>query len=633
MITEFNGLKFYSEYYSYPKDLENAKIFLDMFDFSNFDVDINAVLELYTAQKLVKSKDFANNNDAKIVSKYIDTCDKITPYIAKWFSGITDTNFIQIVENAYIEYFDDFLNLFDKFKTYDRISGKQFSEFLNLPDTTLYKILEYPDIVKKYDTEIGDYMRQSSQTARILISKFIDSDQCKYHLPKSLLPNEFEDIFSRYIDSKEMNANVLQLLFTAKSTKECPISDKLKLKAKKRYYDFWENNSLRSTSYGYGVGVSFGDVKNTKLEVEQGNIYHLTYNIKWLEESIDYPTILNNFIYVFEMFNLRFCPSFISVKSKVSALEGAIMVKGKDCYIKGNQFNISNMIANSQIGLYSKFLQEHNIDLEDVFKWFFENYLAEEFGAKGFTFTPSSNGTTYLEKIRNIASEMDGVLKQYRMFVEDGDINRELFEMSSNPVVFADLKSQLSNKYGYINDPDQSAAMFYLFSDQSVLSYTEKTEGKYNTLFELVLHEKMVLSDFKEFQKNNILWLISQNYLQTGENGELQFVAENVIPLKEYFDHDVICLKYQKNKSQLFEKLSIEDSLFSKPEQDYLNFMLNKSEFSDGNDLRNKYIHSTYPREEETQMRDYIDFLKIMILIIVKINEEFCLKSDELKES
>ena len=62
-------------------------------------------------------------------------------------------------------------------------------------------------------------------------------------------------------------------------------------------------------------------------------------------------------------------------------------------------------------------------------------------------------------------------------------------------------------------------------------------------------------------------------------------------------------------------------------------WMLNKSTYSDGKDLRNKYIHSTYPRDEETQKRDYIELLKIMILIIVKINEEFCLKDIEKPEA
>ena len=74
--------------------------------------------------------------------------------------------------------------------------------------------------------------------------------------------------------------------------------------------------------------------------------------------------------------------------------------------------------------------------------------------------------------------------------------------------------------------------------------------------------------------------------------------------------------------------LRLENSLFSKPEQDYLNYELNKSSFSNGLDLRNKYAHSTYPEDEKIQFVDYIRLLKIMILVITKINEEFCLRGE-----
>lgn len=79
--------------------------------------------------------------------------------------------------------------------------------------------------------------------------------------------------------------------------------------------------------------------------------------------------------------------------------------------------------------------------------------------------------------------------------------------------------------------------------------------------------------------------------------------------------------------------LRVGSTLFTEPERDYLNYMLNKSEFSDGLDLRNKYIHSTYPQDEEEQKKDYITLLKLMILVITKINDEFCTFYSQKDES
>ena len=69
--------------------------------------------------------------------------------------------------------------------------------------------------------------------------------------------------------------------------------------------------------------------------------------------------------------------------------------------------------------------------------------------------------------------------------------------------------------------------------------------------------------------------------------------------------------------------LRYQNSLFSIPEQNYLNYMLNKSEYSNGKDLRNKYNHSTYSLDKNQQEYDYNELLKIMAIIIIKINEEF----------
>ena len=99
--------------------------------------------------------------------------------------------------------------------------------------------------------------------------------------------------------------------------------------------------------------------------------------------------------------------------------------------------------------------------------------------------------------------------------------------------------------------------------------------------------------------------------------------------MKDLYQHEVICPTYydktlKKEVSKLIAAgdLLYESTLFSKPEQSYLNYVLNKSEFSNGMDLRNKYIHDTNSLNENIQHMDYITLLKIMVLIIIKINEE-----------
>ena len=67
-----------------------------------------------------------------------------------------------------------------------------------------------------------------------------------------------------------------------------------------------------------------------------------------------------------------------------------------------------------------------------------------------------------------------------------------------------------------------------------------------------------------------------------------------------------------------------ERSLFSKPEQSYFNYFLNKSEFTNGLDLRNSYLHGTQATPNETQKHEYAYFtyLKLLFLVMLKIEDD-----------
>ena len=70
----------------------------------------------------------------------------------------------------------------------------------------------------------------------------------------------------------------------------------------------------------------------------------------------------------------------------------------------------------------------------------------------------------------------------------------------------------------------------------------------------------------------------------------------------------------------------------SRPEADYFNYYLNKSEFNNGLDLRNRYIHGTQPSNdssEEIHKYNYMIFLKLFILLIIKINDDLCINDSE----
>lgn len=74
-----------------------------------------------------------------------------------------------------------------------------------------------------------------------------------------------------------------------------------------------------------------------------------------------------------------------------------------------------------------------------------------------------------------------------------------------------------------------------------------------------------------------------------------------------------------KNKKKAIDILlekeisKYDNTLFSRPEQDYLNYIFNMSEFSNELDLRNKYLHETQSPDEKVYLNDYfsknVDFV------------------------
>lgn len=637
MRPEYDGIKFYSVYdWCIKEHLAKAAVILESFDENKQYTDVNEVIELYNIQKLINSGVDLDEWDEEKIAYYKNLRSSFMKVFGRFFGQINDTNFKQICQSVCIGYVEDYWILFVKFKAFKNVSSQIFADYLSEPETTLYMLLQQEELVKFYGNELAEILRISEQTPRLIIDKFLkkQNQECSYIFPRELSPSEFEEILQKYIKSNTANLNGLQLLACSQNSKECPISDKLRLAAKRECDTYWENHPFTGVQIGYGVGVEFADVSEIKSARRlENNTYQVTYDIKWLLDNLDYPTILNNFRYIFEQFDDCWRSTLVAVKSQLGFFERTLSIRGIKEYVKGNLFNIGENISTMQVKGCYDILKHNGVRLEDVLKWFFEEYLPQEFGANGFQFNPPSEGTTLVEKCRTIASEMDGVLKQFRMYVQDGEIDRELFEMSSEHVIFSALSGFIKEKYAYENSSDIQREQFLLFSDQSLLGYIKKTQNRYSCFFDLMIHEDVGLSDFGGHQQINIRWLIEQDMVVENADGYLKLNIAKVFILKDLYEHDVVCLSYYDNElKKIIDEwckngdLRMSDSLFSEPEQNYLNYELNKSAYSNGLDLRNKYAHSTYPTDEKIQVMDYMVLLKIMILVVTKINEEFCLK-------
>ena len=628
--------------WSIGRALERAEKVLAEYESGAQCSDINSALELYNIQKLFQIRAKLPEWSEEYFHQLTQKAAGHSSTIGAFWKTVEDKNFAAIYENTEKIYRDNFWEEFEQSKAYRRVSKETFRSFLKTQKPSVTYILRQKEVVREYGKQLAEYMLDDPRSAELLLDYYLGLDKAPYFLPNELSAEQKMQILEKYISSEDCNMNYLQSLLNGKITnnKEFPVMSRLKQRAQKRLDAFWKNHF--ETHQGIKTGVSVEFTPDCPVEAgclsRKGTDLCAQYNTSWFLENLDYPTLLNNFIYLFGYVDFQFRSEFPAIPSEMSEMEKIIGIHGPQEYKYGCAFEQRSLLFYTQMLMYRDFLKKQGIEIEAVLQWFFETYLKEEFGVENFSFPVCSPEASVLEKAKMMATEIERVFKQYKLYCEDGKIDHELLELETCSEKIDRIPSLRGNKYIYATGDENATAQFLLFSNQSVLGWVESCGHKYETLYELLRKETVRLEDFANFQKRDLQWLIQRNLLAIDPIGAIIPAWKKVRLLKDLYDKGVIVNGYYSDCNAALEELQrqgfirCESSLFSVPEQQYLNFMLNQAEYSNGHQLRNKYVHGSYPLDETKQQQDYIELLKIMVLIIIKINEEFCFREDHREQ-
>lgn len=304
-------------------------------------------------------------------------------------------------------------------------------------------------------------------------------------------------------------------------------------------------------------------------------------------------------------------------------------MKSKNEYENSFSFSRKEILSDLQLQIYRHYLNRKNKNIESVINSYI-NFINEKIFPNKLIFKLPSNKLNYLEKIRILAPDFEFLLKQYKLLVDENTIDIELIQINSTPIRIGEIYSKKSNKYLYSNNDLILQLKHLFFSDQSHLFYIEPFKNKYKCLYDLLVNEKLKLENFKNYQQGAIQKLIDDQYLKISSDNFITFNKEILIFLlgelhyKEVISYWNYPLPFRKAMDELIEKklLIEENTLFSRQEREYLNFYLNKKEFTNGYDLRNKYLHGTNSFLEGEHELDYLKLIKIIILTLLKIDDD-----------
>lgn len=593
METSVEKIKYYdSSDLAYDYMIERAIQFVDQYGESpNFN-NINLVLAAYNVYLLLTK--------AKLKSAYLHYASIAKTYIKHcniYFSNLNNDN-IKCSHNIPMQlYQEDYWQLFNNTKLYYSIDKKIVKFLLYKLTPSLTAILKHPQIVNVYSREITCYIIKNQYSILFILDYYFTYNKestKKFILPKELTSKILLWLINKKLSSNNISPQYLRLIENSTNS-TLIIPDKMKVKAKRCRKQIESEILSTNSSMISNMKIVFKNIDELiKIDFQPPNLT-ITLDKSWIDENNHNDYLFANLFIFYFICDINYRAKFIANKTDSTKLEDLISKPlGLNDYFQPLLSRIQEDLAHLFIMSYDKLLLTQNKRIEDLLKWFYTEFIAEEFHVHKFIFNSSSTNTTFIEKCRNLCSEIDSILKQYQLYYENNDIDRDLLEINSKPLLFSQLESYDKNKYAYIVDTEYINSMNLLFSDQSYLNLITKLLDTNKTFISEIINPTidLFLTDFDESQKKLIKKLQQQQLIILNQQNQIIAKKNNIEVLKDFYENSCICNKaYQKQLNKLNIECKYTNSLFSTSEVDYLNFILNKKQFPNGHDLRNKYIH------------------------------------------
>lgn len=604
--------------------------------------NVEDALELHNAKQYVEHGVFPSSLTAEQRDRLGAITSNIRSAIARFFSGVDNSNFVVRVADVSPEYRRDLLGLLGQYKVIERCDSDIVLPALKSAGIHLGEMLASKPLVAAYDGELRDELLASPCAAEYLVRKYLEKDtRGAIHLPPSFTRTDSHDLLVRYIDHDNANMNYVRLIANSNDHAVAGIDAKLRLRAKRRSDDLNAELFAHGQTFKTGVELGVSDNQDEPVLVEtdtsDGWVQKYTYSKRWLDDTLDFASVLNNFQHLFEFVDEHALLSFPAYPAALDVMERMMGLTGAAEYKIGSAFRATDSRSLLQTLMYRQFLDSHEVDLEEIIGWFCGPYLADEFGAHSFSFHPSIGGAAYLQKVRHLFAEMESLANQFTLFVENGEVDRELLTVGSEQVRYKALPSLLEGKYVYpAGGQEFGGILNLLFSDQSSLLYISETLRAHNAA-SLLMNNQIAYESFHHYQKPDVDLLIQHGVLEnTGRR--VRFTSqEQLLVLATLFNTQAASYYHLSRAGRAQADAMVDkgwvvrrSSLLTDAEGDYFNYYLNRVGFSNGPNLRNRYQHGAQAGDADSEhFNVYFVALRLLIALVVKMNDDFCLSAAE----
>lgn len=641
----FERAKFYSiDDLGNNLELTRAEEILDAYDEGKEFEDINDIIELYNVKLFLDNHLALKKWTEEQIANYIKKTKTFGKVIVTFFrSHFAENSAVYLFKDLYDDYEQDFWDIFEKFGLMDLLTPNILFAILSENQDEVEHILHCNKIVKAFDKELSNFLLTYSKTAELLVHAFLvndpDDGKRQLYIPTSLSDTQKCEIVSRYLDSGNAQLGIIRILMQAKDVDGLRLTPKIRLKAKQLEPKLAEiPRGAIVAGIQYGFSIEFNCKKGIKpLNYSlDGLVQKFVYSEQYLDSLSD-TDLFNCFCTLFEYIGENGLINLCYNQNENFFIEKFDTKEIKGVYHVNDYFRLKNNIAVSQLMMFDNYLHKRGTCVESLIRNYYEVHFKNDYGYPSHALSLPKDDDIFVNKNRVIAPEMESVIKMYDLFVEEGEINQELYEYKMGLHISL-AKSLLKDKHKYAiikEGPNEIyTPLGLLFSDQTLLSYVEPyKEDHYHTLFNLLSSGNPVFyNKYEDHKKTKIDYLIKKAYLKVTEDGLLVF--DNffkIQALKLLWDRREISyyhcepeVRSEIDKMVQIGWLDFDDYLLSPSERHYVNFYLNNTEYTNGFQLRNKYSHgvsSCFTSVEEHRIAYYY-FLMIFVILLLKMDED-----------
>lgn len=621
----------------YSKDdiasfLQNEKI--DDY-FSNIypnksDFEVNDILELYHICQYLDNVLLSKIWSSK---KQSEASKELRKKINIYFNSLKSNEISSVFSDVDFDYQKAFFQILNQSNNYAKISESDLDNIFQNKRFHIRNLLSCKNLVTNFEGKIKEFILSKTVHAELLLSYYEerrDYQESELFFPKSLTLDNKEELINRYLDDEDANLNYVRLIEKNKDSEFLYFHDKTRLKAKRISTKL--NNEI--FEHGYVTTVKQGvilsdDQEEIKKIINEDGRRIKSYNRHKLMERTDSKSLLRLFKNPFGIIDFQGCINLVSRNSEADDWERSF-IQSKNEFFISSKFQYKSFDAYIHFETYLYLLSEHNLRIEDVIHSFVNEYLNSTFPIDNLKIHLPNQSLNYLEKNRLLVPEFEFLLKQYKLFVEDDFIDDELLQINTKPLKFSKIPSIIEKKYVYANGTALNKIYYTFFRYISPLFNYNKYAKEYSNLYQILALKGLNKNELKgNYEISYLNDVISDNLLSISEDGEINIVDPELILLSSLlYKFDVISywhfpenLRLKIDEMEANGLLVFGETLLTNAEQDYFDYHLN-NRFSNGFWLRNKYAHATNTLKEEEQERDYKILLKLMCLLILKIEED-----------